>query len=63
MRKILIFISFLLLCSTLFACGGQPQKPVVDISSPATTAEQALAYMDAQLATLHVNGSISVTFE
>ena len=50
MRKILILISFLLLCSTLFACGEQPQRPALDISSPATTAEQALSYMDAQLA-------------
>ena len=50
MRKILIWISFLLLCSTLFACGAQPQVPAVDLSSPATTAKQALTYMDAQLA-------------
>ena len=51
MRPKLPLLCFLLACLTLFAC-CTPSKPSVDLGIPPTTAEQAVAYMDAQMEAL-----------
>lgn len=53
MKKMLSLICILLVCACLLAaCGARSKGETIDMSTPPTSAEQAMAYMDASMQAL-----------